>query len=309
MRRAVVESWLKALGDLLIGNLRSTMLPLPIDKGLCTRWAEGLGVPRGGDTIIYTSCLYQLVPAINKLVSLVGAASRVPELARRAPLGLMRALTRPDEAEAERMSGVVRRIAELLRRSGVEFGYLYEEEPYSGALLYELGFEEAFKEYSAVVARALGRARRVITIDPHTHNLLRNVLPKYQRLDAEVVNYMELIKGVKPSGVVEGEAVVHDSCLYSRYLGLRDAPRRLLDEAGIARREDPYVTGVATSMCCGGPVESINPSLSNSIAAARARDLSRLSKTVVVACPICLGNLSRNAPSGVRVVDLAEAIS
>ncbi len=63
-------------------------------------------------------------------------------------------------------------------------------------------------------------------------------------------------------------------------------------------------------MLRGGPVESINPSLSNSIAAARARDLSRLSKTIVVACPICLGNLSRNAPSGgVRVVDLAEAIS
>lgn len=47
---------------------------------------------------------------------------------------------------------------------------------------------------------------------------------------------------------------MHDSCLYSRYLGLRDAPRRLLNEAGgVARREDPYVTGgVATSMCCGG---------------------------------------------------------
>jgi len=31
------------------------MLPLPVDKGTCTRWASGLGLPRGGDTIIYTS--------------------------------------------------------------------------------------------------------------------------------------------------------------------------------------------------------------------------------------------------------------
>lgn len=302
-----MENWLRVLGDLLLSNLRSSMLPLPVDKGTCTKWASGLGLPRGGDTIIYTSCLYQLVPAINRLVSLIDKASKVPELARLAPMSLMKSLVKPSQAELDRMSGIVRSIALLLRKNGVEFGYLYEDEPYSGALLYELGFEDAFMEYSAVVAKALSGARRVITIDPHTHNILVNVLPKFQRIDADVINYMELIKDVDKRG--SGAVTIHDSCLYSRYLGLREAPRRLLGGAGIEVKEDPYLTGVTTSMCCGGPIESINPSLSNSIARVRVSGLSKLSQVIVTACPICLANLSRNAPSGVKVIDLIEAIS
>ncbi len=55
---------------------------------------------------------------------------------------------------------VLRDIVGLLRGVGVEFGYLYEDEFYAGALLYDDGLDDAFSEHARCVAAHLKEARR-----------------------------------------------------------------------------------------------------------------------------------------------------
>jgi len=305
-----VEAWLKTLGRILTDNLNKSMLPFPIDKSVCTRWAKG--IPRGGPVILYTSCLYQLAPFIEEFVKWLervgvserGIASVIVSIGQRVA-GLV---MRPKKELLDKSYRVLSNIVELLVKHGVEFGYLYEDEPYSGAILYELGYEDEFAEYCRRVVDVFKRygVRKVITVDPHTHYILSSVYPKFVKLDVEVVNYLDLIKDVRPR--VKVDVVIHDPCLYARFLGKRDVYRNLLDRAGVNHVEDPYVTGREASMCCGGPIESIMPSLSSSIAKVRLEKLRKLSENVVVLCPICMANLLRNAPQGVKVIDFAELV-
>lgn len=53
-------------------------------------------------------------------------------------------------------------------------------------------------------------------------------------------------------------------------------------------------------------MEAVAPTLAKKVAEMRVSKLSKLSKTVVVACPLCLVNLSR--AGGVEVVDIAEVL-
>lgn len=299
----------------MLNSLNYNQLPIPVERAICSEWANGLNIPETGDTVLYTSCLYQLVPYINSFTSIMEKLppSTMGPLVNRfsnTVVKVARRILKPPRSEIERVNGIIRAIAKLLTRNNVNFAFM-PDEPYSGALLYELGFEDEFKEYfSSVVLRYFRSkgVKTVITIDPHTHHILTVVAPKFfGDLGFRVVNYMELIKDVGRAKL--NKVVIHDSCLYSRYLNMRNTYRLLVEKAGAEHVEDPYITGVSTSMCCGGPIESINPSLSNKVARIRISYLSKLSTNVVVACPICYANLSRNNDGSVRIIDLAELLS
>jgi len=53
---------------ILADNLRLRGSVLPIPKRNATRWARGLNLPRGGETVLYTGQMYQLIPYIEGLV-------------------------------------------------------------------------------------------------------------------------------------------------------------------------------------------------------------------------------------------------
>ncbi len=306
-----MEEWLRGLRDMILESLERHGLPFPVGRDVCTGWAQGLGLARGGRRVLYTSCMYQLYPYVKSVTGLLESlgAHRGGLRARVAARGgsLARFLARPSGKDVERSRTILRNIVSLLRRGGVEVGYLYEEEPYSGALLYELGFEEDFARHAGRVVDVLaGRGvEEVVTVDPHTHHVLTRVYPNYVDVPFKVRSWLELAKPTHANRM--GKVTVHDSCLYARFLGMYHAYRGLLDAVGIERVEDPYVTGKETSMCCGGPIEAVAPDLSRSVAELRLRRLSALSRTIVVACPICLANLSRAAVD-VEVLDLAEVL-
>jgi len=47
---------------ILADNLRIRKSVLPISKKSATRWAKGLGLPKGGETVLYTGLMYQMIP-------------------------------------------------------------------------------------------------------------------------------------------------------------------------------------------------------------------------------------------------------
>jgi Fe-S oxidoreductase len=298
-------------------NLEKRKRVVPLSSKKAAAWAQGLDIPVGGDTIIYTGQMYQLVPSINsmanwmakfenspitRLFSAGRAVNKVLDLSYFMVLGSGR--------EQKAYNGLLRNIAHLLRTAGVEFGYLYERDLYSGALLFDEGVDDVFTEQAHRVYRAFREngVKRVITVDPHTTNMLRSVYPKIiSEYDIEVKSYLELLaeRDLNFTKQLEIDVVIHDPCVYARYEDIVNEPRHLLKDAGVTIHE-PELSGKLTH-CCGGPLESLFPSKAHAIAAKRIEQLASCGTQVATMCPICLANLKR-AAAGItlEIKDISE---
>jgi Fe-S oxidoreductase len=301
---------------ILADNLEKRKGVVPLSSEKATAWAKGLDIPFGGEVIIYTGQMYQLIPSINsmanwmakledsRLTSLFGAGRNLNKAVN---LSWFMALGSWREQKA--YNGLLRNIAHLLKTAGVEFGYLYEQELYSGALLFDEGVDDAFTEQARRVYRTLQEngVKRAITVDPHTTNMLRGVYPKIiSGYDIEVKSYLEVLAEsdlnlTKQLGI---DVVIHDPCVYARYEDVVAEPRHLLKNAG-ARIHEPELSGKLTH-CCGGPLESLFPNKAHAIGAKRVEQLASCGNRVATMCPICLANLKRTAGINLEIKDISE---
>jgi Fe-S oxidoreductase len=303
---------------ILADNLRLRGSVLPLSSRRATRWARGLGLPRGGETVLYTGQMYQLVPYIEGLVRTEQRLGASP-LARFTGLGrslnrlvnVSALMARPSRREREEFDRVPRAVAKLLRDAGVELGCLYEDDLYSGALAHDLGLDELVAAHArrlAVLFRKHG-VRTAITIDPHTTNMLRSVYPLLvPGWDVEVRSYLEVLAELDGAATapLTREIVLHDSCVYARYEGVVDEPRTLLAGAGY-RVLEPEHTGTLT-WCCGGPAESLYPEKALAQAQRRVAQIRAAGGECVTACPLCLVNLAKAADGQVAFRDISELL-
>ncbi|MCE4620833.1 MAG: (Fe-S)-binding protein [Desulfurococcales archaeon] len=314
---------LREILELLADNTLKTGLPVPIPKNEIYEWAEPLGLKRDGDTYLFTGALYQLIPYIESLVKYLESmeskqrASKLLVKASRVLTSipsLSKLALRPSKESIENSRRILRSIATLLNTAGVDYAYLYEDDMYSGILLYDLGLEEEFSRHARSVYEKLKTrgAKRILTVDPHTTHALREIYPKFiDGFDLEVINYIELLDTklrVEPKTAnKEIEVVIHDPCYYARFEGIIEQPRRLLRIAGIKPLEPKRTRDL--TYCCGGPIEAISPHLSARIAKTRLEELSSVSTRIVTMCPICYSSLSRVASSGIEIKDIALYIA
>jgi len=304
------------LGDNL--RLRKSVLPLPAE--VATKWTEGLGLPRGGETVLYTGMMYQLIPYIEGLVkaevkmgdSWMGKYTGLGRKVNRF-INVSAFMARPSAEERAVYDQVPINVVHLLRKAEVKFGALFEDDLYSGALAYDLGLDEVVVDHAKKVFAAFKKhgVKTVITIDPHTTTMLRSVYPKILKgYDIEVKSYLEVLaeKGFGSNGhsakLLSGEVVMHDSCVFARYEGVVDEPRELLAAAGVTIR-DPEYTGRQT-WCCGGPVESLYPAKAAANAEKRVAQLLAAAPDAVTMCPMCFVNLSNAAGSTMRFKDISQ---
>lgn len=301
-------------------NVRKRGSVLPLSKQTATGWARGLNLPRGGETVLYTGHMYQMVPAIDAMSSQLALLEN-SFLTRFFGIGrfmnkfinlsFFMGLTASSKKK-QHSNQVLRDIVGLLREAGVEFGYLYEDELYAGALLYDDGLDETFGEHALRVAAHLKKlgVRRLITVDPHTTKMFRQAYPHYVKdFDIEVQSYLEVLAQKHPEAMepVNGEVVVHDSCVYARYEDVREQPRELLRAAGLTVRE-PDLSGKSTH-CCGGPLESLFPAEAHRISGLRVDQLEAEGKTVVTMCPFCWVNLVKAAGDKLVINDIASTLA
>jgi hypothetical protein len=292
---------IKDVLGVLVDNLTSRESVMPLSRSRATGWVKGLDIPMGGGTVIYTGHMYQLMPSIIAMEKFV---SQFEDSWLRYFFGIGRTfnkainlswfMSRPRPQEQTIFNNIVRNIAFLLKVSGVQFGYLYDKELYSGTLLHDQGVCGVFEEHAHKVYerfRQLG-VKHIITVDPHTTLMLRSVYPKIiEDYQLEVRSYLEVLaqQNMRPLKNLDREVVIHDSCVYSRFEGTIDEPRELLEKAGISYIEPEY-SGKMT-YCCGGPIESLFPSKAHSIAENRIEQLASRGSNIVTMCPICLINL------------------
>ena len=289
---------LESIRDVMMDSLMKNYVPFPIDRSVCSAWTDSL--KKGGETIIYTSFMYQLSSLFRAYEKHLSTFARMGGSARLASLGKF--FIKPDRDDLRRGYRILSNISNLLLKNGIDHGYLYDDEPYSGGLLLELGMLDQFWEYGSRVMKLMKDhgVKQVITVDPHTTNAMKR-LKEHFGSDIEVHNYLTLIQ--KYSG--RGKFVFHDPCLYTRYDTIGSRIREIAGTAGIELIEDRMVTGRDLGTCCGGPLGPVNMELSDSIAKYRAEKLLSVSQNVMVACPLCYQNLKPYV-SGMK--DLAEVI-
>ncbi len=297
-------------------RLRGSVLPIPARRA--TAWARDLGIARGGETVLYTGQMYQLIPYIERLVRLEqrlgdSPLARFSGVARRANrlVNGVAVVARPGASERAEYDRVPANVARLLQKAGVAFGYLYEDDLYSGALAHDLGADEAVAVHARRVAGILRKhgVRELITIDPHTTTMLRTVYPKLvEGYEVRVRSYLEVLaeRGLPVGVPLSGTVTIHDSCVYARYEGIVDEPRQLLASAGLTVAEPENAR--TSTWCCGGPAESLFPTTAAAIAGKRVAQLRAMAPDCVTMCPICLVNLRKAAGGSIRLRDISDRL-
>ncbi len=301
---------------ILADNLRLRGSVLPIPARQATRWARELDLPRGGETVLYTGMMYQLIPYIERIVALEQRLGDTPlarfsGLARRVNrfVNGIALVARPSARERAEYERVPANVARLLQRAGVQFGYLYEDDLYTGALAYDLGADEAVAAHARRVAALLRKhgVREVITLDPHSTSMLRTVYPRLvPGFDVRVRSYLEVLAecGLPVATPASGSVVVHDSCVYARYENVIQAPRALLASTGRTVAEPTKARTL--TWCCGGPAEALFPDKAATVAGERVAQLRAVAPDCVTMCPICLVNLRKAANGTLRIRDISE---
>lgn len=307
------------IGDtigILADNLRIRKSVLPISAKSATRWAQALNLPRGGETVLYTGMMYQLIPyidAMNKaqekledswLADFVKYGRIVNKV-----VNISGFMARPSASLQESYNKILVNIARLLKQAGVQFGYLYEDDLYSGALVYDLGMDGILEAHARKVYGVFKKynVKNVITVDPHTTNMVRSVYPTFIKgFGLDVKSYMEVLveRGIRPKNKLGLELAIHDSCVYARYENVLSEQRTLLENAGVTVKE-PAGSGKFT-YCCGGPVESLYPKKARVNAGKRVEQLKKAAPQGVTMCPICFVNLQKAAQGGIQLEDISS---
>jgi len=219
---------------------------------------------------------------------------------------------------------VTRAFVRLLAEAGVRFAILGNEERNSGDTPRRLGNELLFQQLCAENIAAFRKygVRRIVTIDPHAYNTLKNEYPDFGLEGVEVLHHTELLDRLvrsgrlKPRHVVNERVVYHDSCYLGRYNNVYDAPRNLL-------RAIPGVELVEmkrnreNGMCCGagGGRMWMEETSGKRVNLARTEQALETSPTVIgSACPYCLtmmedGVKLAGADERAKARDVAELLA
>jgi len=313
----------------LKGNMERTGDPLGFKKNYWTGWTEGLNLPREGETVLFTARMYQMLPYVIQATEMVasakpilpllsiGAFSKLFEMAgSMAGEAVLRLKAKGARNIKKKGENALRGIAAAVNRAGEHPAYLYEAEPYSGALLYDLGLEKHIAPHVKKVYQQLQSCgvKKVITVDPHTTFMMKEIFPAYiSNYDLQVTHYLELLQGkigdlkTPAEQKLPKEFVMHDSCVMTRDLGIVEQARQAAAGLGITLLE-PENTKQNTA-CCGGPVEYAYADLSAKISNIRIQELAGVCKNILVACPICLINLMKyEKQMGIKVWDMGELL-
>jgi len=320
--KALVSHSLATLED----NIERTGDPLGFKTPYWTEWSRGLHVSRGGDCLLVTGRMYQMLPYAAQMAVFVDMAKNlltVKSMNRLISVGnrlagetLLRLRAKNSVEIKKKGERALIGIFKTVRASGRRPVLAGEKDPYSGALLYDLGLEGALSKQilrAYEVLKEMG-IEEIVTVDPHTTHMMRKIYPAYvPKYDIRVRHYLEILEEKKELEVKEPPEgfptrfVIHDSCVMTRELGIIENTRRLASALNL-EIIDPKNTGINTA-CCGGPVEYAFPDLSRSISAIRMRELASLAKDILVSCPICLLNFYPYEESlGVRIWDMGEIL-
>ena len=202
----------------------------------------------------------------------------------------------------QRSRSIARSMAKVLKRAGVDFAILGDEETCSGDPARRMGNEYLFQMLAQQNIDTLNRysVKKIVTACPHCFNTLRNEYPQFGG-NFEVLHYTQFVgdlvrrRKITPVKPVDTVMAYHDSCFLGRHNGIYDQPRDLAKAIpGLTLVEmEPHCR--ERGFCCGagGGHMWIEESQGTRINHARTDQfLETRADTVGVSCPYCLQMLS-----------------
>ncbi|MHB8075315.1 (Fe-S)-binding protein [Desulfosporosinus fructosivorans] len=309
--------------DIISDNIIKHGNPLALKGSEAAAWAKGLNLPVKGEFLFYTGGEYQMLPFIDSLVktiTLMDQGSKVfsmmmgvRNIIEKAGINAEKIYASVLAKDKDRYNSVCFKAAKVLQGLGYEFCYAGNEELYSGALLYELGYLDDMQEYVQKVVEVVKKsgAKTIVCLSPHAAEVFKFVYPKMVKdFDFEIVTFVELVwqRRDKLAKIpFTGSVVIHDSCRLARELGIHQELRDILECVGVEVKEAPRNREWTT--CCGGPIKILFPELSHVIGARRVNELKASgSEHILTSCPYCLSALEGGRAKGDSAIieDLIE---
>ena len=298
------------------------------------KWAQGIDFAATKETIFFAGCGYQYSSALESMMSLIRktdksvigsdfamgfASSFQKKLGINAADMYRKVTVKESEHEAQPLKDAVK----VLKNLGIEFGYLGEEEPCCGGLLYYAGLREDFARNAQETYKKLKSfgVKRIISIVPSCTYALKTLLTEHvPESDIEVKHFSQVVfenidkKPLKFSHDVK--VTYHDPCQLGRYLHIIDEPRTVLKSIKGIELVEPEWSKGEMSTCCGGGggFEVVFPELSEKLALSRAEELVKTGAHIIVTqCPGCTMQLTDGLKAlkrdDVQVLDLAQIIA
>jgi Fe-S oxidoreductase len=307
----------------LVDNMKKSGNPVGVSKDKLSAWARGIEQGKSS-LVLYSGCEYQLVPYFLPLVERLKKGglvdSKLLNLTLRLKgfgLDVISLFASLSAKDSEYYNELVRKHLLLLRKVRSDITIL-PEELYPGTLLYEFGFFEEFAEHARKVSKVFKErgVKTIVTISPHSLEMLRSVYPSFvEGFDFEVIHYLELLtryaSNLRLSVREPASVTIHDPCHLARSLNIVEEPRAILSSVkGVELREVPFANKRWTT-CCGAPIETFLPMLSEGISQRRVKELKESGAEIALTlCPFCHANL-RNASlaSGLRIMDYVDFLS
>lgn len=310
---------------LIRDNIMQYDNPLAVSAKENAQWAQNLNLPAHGELLFYTGGEYQLLPFIDSLVKvmdvvdpssrLFGWFMQMRDLAHTTGYAPEKIFASVFAQDKDRFFAINQKAVKILKGLGYDLCYDGEKEIYSGALLHELGFEEALSAYSKRIGLFLKStgAKTVVCMTPHAAEMFSLVYPKYGDFpDIEVKTFVQLVHErrhllkVKP---YRGLVTLHDSCRMAREMNVVDEFRDILNDLDV-RYKEPFRTG-RWSTCCGGPIKVTYPELSHKLAQKRVDELADTgAQLALVSCPYCLSALdSAHKTNHIQIIDFVEFLA
>ena len=234
----------------------------------------------------------------------------------------------------DRAKKIARATAKLLKRAGVNFAILAQEESCTGDPARRAGNELLFSQLAEANVATLngykekGGMKQVVTACPHCFNTLKNEYPDFG-CQLEVVHHADFLLGLLaekklvPTKESRGRIVYHDSCYLGRYNGVYESPREILRRIPGVELVEPEYWTKQRGLCCGagGAQMWMEEQNQNRVNVKRTLQLIDAvhgggvpgEKTIASACPFCMtmltdGLKSQNLEEKIQQLDVAELL-
>ena len=213
-------------------------------------------------------------------------------------------------------------LCELMKKIGVDFGVLGEEENCCGDPARVMGEENMFQMMAKEqVARLNQRKFKTLLVScPHGYTVLKNEYPQFGG-HYNVIHYTAFIYQMIINSdltITAGNRRVvayHDPCYLGRYQSIYEAPRKLIDRIPNIKRVE-MSDNKNKSLCCGGGgghfwMDFKEGDRINNLRVQQALDAD--ADTIVTACPFCHHMLDDsvkllNLEDQIEVVDIGTLI-
>lgn len=282
----------KAIARLIVKTTEKYLNPLALKK--TNEWIKEIGIDESSETLLYFGSTYKTMAIACEIIKIKEKLGKMSSLLERILLAfpqLIRfSILFKNKELFEVMNNTSKNIAYLLKKAKVNFKVLINE-PYSGILLYDLGYHEAFKRYALKLVEIFKKEKikKIILADPHTFKLFNVIYPKLvENFDFEISYYLDYLKNLE---FRQNDEIItyHEPCLFIMHELDYDLPLNLLKRT--AKVVLPERHG-KSSHCCGGPIAFLYPKLAKEISKDRLNQLKDTkAKKVITACPICLTHL------------------